>query len=509
MNMFCFPSSLLSFPDDYIDHNNQRGIGAGNDNTFSGNSNRPLSFESWLINETKSSFSINISKYSFVKPSFFSSKVTYFTIDTSINQVSTSSTFSVQRRFSDFVKLRYILSLRFPGALVPPLLEKKPLLQSTTSSDQGNGDMSNVFLEKRMHALNLFLLYISRNPYFRNDTAFVEFYSSQDKFSNCIEAIGKRNQKTELSVGQLRWNEAIGLCESPANAGIAVQSAIKELTILHSKLKAFKAQLKILHAKYKQFSDSWRDLGKPLQAWKEAEKKSIGLISGVFNFDSNTDPETTQSTPRSLNIGGILNDASDMQQQQAKCSKNGYVDLKIHVIGKVGFEIRVIEELLIALRKTRSAIIRHRRAMMNFRAQAVLKHMHAQSSSDSVSGTRLLTNGDTVPQQNTVTEGSTITSIRQEESLADEEIVSSDEEMRRLLTIQKEAIMSIRGLLVLELGRYRRERTVRVSSIFNELGSIQYISADMSRQIWSEFSSLFPVDLPANSEYVLLFLYLH
>jgi len=80
--------------------------------------------------------------------------------------------------------------------------------------------------------------------------------------------------------------------------------------------------------------------------------------------------------------------------------------------------------------------------------------------------------------------------------------------MRKLLVIQKEAIMSIRGLLVLELGRYRRERTVRISSMMNEIGNIQYFNSDMTKKIWSEFASIFPLDLPSTSEYVYILLFL-
>jgi len=106
---------------------------------------------------------------------FFSSKYTTYTLKTS------PFDWTVKRRYSDFEKIRELLSKLFPGFVIPPLPSKK----------FGNKRFEMEFITKRMAFLQKFIDLILSNEYFKSSELLLCFLNQADRntFDNKLKEL--------------------------------------------------------------------------------------------------------------------------------------------------------------------------------------------------------------------------------------------------------------------------------------------------------------------------------
>ena len=430
----------------------------------------------------------------------FMRKTVVYTITSHSNNLSQIA----HRRYRDFVALHDALVLRFPGAFVPPLPPTRTL-----------GKTGKAFVERRRVGLEAFLQALSRNPFLRCDTTFGEFLSSKDMYNRRLASQKSLKSMTE-SEGALRWKQAIAESESPANAGKTLYDAVRELEAIGRNLRTMETHVKSHIARAEQYAASCADLGVSFSRWMTFEDKEVPLLSGSMTFladsaaDTPADALAAPATPRdsklsSLTVPGMLRQSVWMSTRHVEVMREHPQHLETALALPLRYEIMYVDGLLAAARKSRSSIVRHRKAMTAYRSCKEKSGIGGGSSTRSVGSAQFATalpegaagagEAATAAVAHPAQPGSpTPKKVRAKLGTARE----------AALAAQREAKVTVRGTLVLELGRFRCERTARLSSMLHTYASVYLDNADKAHDVWTDAVTNFPKRIPATAELQML-----
>ena len=295
------------------------------------------------------------------------------------------------------------------------------------------GSTNDEYITKRMHLLESFLQAIVDNPFLRNDNSLALFLSDatkastgkgEEKFSKSLVEY-KAEHKDQVSEGMKWWRKALDASKESPEPEKVLKSIDYELDEVLKNLKSVKEACKHHIAITIKFSESYSVLGKALAAWERKEVDTVSVLRGIMPHTDGTKAilahEVRSMAQSSQAMAGVLD------------SEYGASQLELILLDAVRYEIIQAERW-----KEQIGEVVAKLKLSTTRQEAV----------------------KTLQQQLGV-----MTSKPGQEKL----VASHTDKLRDAQAMAKEASQVAsdyeRGALVVELGRYRKARTMRIENM--------------------------------------------
>ena len=238
-------------------------------------------------------------------------------------------TLSVRHRFSEFETLRKTLALNYGkyGLIIPPLPPKNQIIGST--------DLESSFIKERCTCLTHFCNNIMKNPFLRNDNAWIEFY-----------APATPDVKAQKNVGEAMISGAVAILEQPFKLTIdsRMDDIKDEIMCIETSVKGVVASLRKLQEAEKAVMAAFDNASAQCQAWSAQEVARIKRMNG-FPFEA-----MESIIPNQQAVKTSINNFSDLDQQ--KYMSKGCVpdQVSIFQICALTFDLGNVEAIRDALK---------------------------------------------------------------------------------------------------------------------------------------------------------------
>ncbi|KAH9256965.1 hypothetical protein BASA81_004786 [Batrachochytrium salamandrivorans] len=342
---------------------------------------------------------------------------------------------SVSRSYKDFAALYEELVSRFKGSIIPPCPPEKLF-----------GAQSDEYITKRMHLLESFLQAIVDNPFLRNDNAFSLFLNSTEekKFHKALIEY-KESHKNQVSEGMKWWSKALEASVEPSDPDRVLKQVDKELDDVLKSLKLVKDVCKVHVGITLKFAESYSALGKAVHQWERKEVDTVQVLRGIL--------------PRMDGTKAIL--AHELRTMSTGLQAMSSVIQLEYGAGQIE---------LIVLDAVRYEIIQAERWKLQI-AEAMNKMKLASQKAEQVKQIQ--------------TQLGTLTSKPGHQEKAVAQLMDKLNEAKAVAKdAQLEAQNYQRGILVVELTRYRKQRTMRVENMTALLGRFHLRGANMIKCAW-------------------------
>jgi len=357
---------------------------------------------------------------------FFAKKKTLYVVRASSREALTS----VSREYKDFVNLHEVLIHRFRGACIPPVPPEKMI-----------GSNNEDFITKRMHLLEYFLHAIGENPFLRKDTVFDLFITRAEEFDKVMKAF----DKTSESKGLTMWKKAISSVVEPEEPEKLMRDVDKELDIVLKSLKALKEASKIHVATIVKYTESTRALAHAFESWEAREEANVSVLRGVMTRVDGT--KAVLAHQLKAIVQGTSATASVLELEY------GASQMELVVLDAIRFEIAQAERWKEQIQETHSKMKNH------------------QKSTEQVKSYQKQL-GDITSKQGH--------SEKQVKSLSDK-LVEAKQTQKETLEHARDFQ---RGVLIVELERYRKQRTIRIETMAALLTRTHLRGANMIKCAW-------------------------
>jgi hypothetical protein len=384
--------------------------------------------QEWIQKWDDDPMVISVSDPSFKTGGFFSSKKTLYVVRASSREKLTS----VSREYKDFVLLHSLLNARFRGACIPPVPEEKAM-----------GATKEEFVLKRMHLLEYFLQAIVENPFLRTDVTFDLFISRTEDYEKVVM---KGFDKATDSPGLSMWRKALDSVEEPEEPEKLLKDIDKELEVLLKSLKTLKDVAKNHVAAITKYAESTKSLAHAFESWEAREEANISVLRGV--------------NPRVDGSKSILAHELKAIVQGTDATSSvimleyGPSQMKLIVVDAIRFEISQAERWQEQVKDTTSRLRQHADAKDQVeKQQQQLGRLTAQAKPD-----------------------------------AEKAIKAASDRLAKLKQVEKDVLSErrdyVRGILKIELERYRKQRTLRIETMSALLTRTHLRGANMIKCAW-------------------------
>lgn len=389
--------------------------------------NPGLSLDEWIKLSDEDAVLVSISEPHKESKGFMKTSVLY-TVRTSSREAS----HSVTRSYKDFVAFRTVLQKRFPGASVPTL----PPSQTLNSK-------SEQFVTKRMHMLEFFMQAICNNPFFRNDDVYDEFVTSTEAFDRAL-AEGTRAVDLASSEGFNRWKQALD--ESEVQDTDRLRAALnRELDMVRVQLKNLRKATQHQIDRVAAMANSSVDLYQAFADFYVLERDTIQFVSGPAQLA----PSSESQPAREVTMADVLLDASEKMSQYAAVQKSDIYNSK-----------QLAQVLLDPLRYEVNTV-----DMWKDHLESIASKIKAMRRAEQL--TRQLENEKRTLEEKIERDGDPKGKLARNLTQMTEKTIPEAERMRD--EAQEDVMQHERGLMGIELARYRASRTLRMEDILRNL----------------------------------------
>ena len=380
----------------------------------------------WVQSHDDDPMVISVSDPAVKSGGIFGKKKTLY----AVRESSRSSLTSVQRTYKDFVSLQETLNSRFRGACIPPAPPEK-MLGSTTTED---------FITKRMHLLESFLQAIVDNPFLRTDTCFNLFISSPEDFDKAL----KHFDKSSESEGSKMWKKALEGVTAPDDPEKLLKDIDKELDSILKSLRALKDVAKTQVASIVKYAEATRALADKFEYWQAREEANVSVLRGVMTRPDGTKAILAHQLQAIVQGTGATASVLELEY--------GASQMELIILDAIRFEIAQAERWKERVSET----------LLKFKAHAkageLVKSFQVQLG--------------------------TITSKPHSEK----QITLVTDKLNEAKQLERNAFIEVndysKGLLVVELERYRKQRTMRIENMSALLARIHLRGANMIKCAW-------------------------
>ena len=341
----------------------------------------------------------------------------------------------IRKSYSEFASLRDALRTTFPGAFIAPLPPRSVL-----------GTKNDAFVQRRMDGLNRFIQSIAKNPYLRNDGEFIRFLSGDD-----VAFLSSPDRFD----GAKRWGDALRAATIPWESD---EETLRMVDTLGAELDAIKKALKgMLEACKKHaevitsFSDSWRSVGSALHEWKAVETDVVTVANGTMSTEDSV-----------ILLPGVLQDIArrSFSQNIITTEHLGVEQTNRTLVDAIRFELVVAE----SWKEEISSI----KTMLSNKSKAVATLKKARDEHEALVNAQNENSGSANPNKIVA-------------------CAAKEQEALSALEVASEALFKkVKGTMVLELERYRKDRTSRMASLAGAWKSSMQCAADRMVDVWSK-----------------------
>jgi len=396
---------------------------------------------------------VNVSEGNTEK-SFLRGTSVYFKIEFTGDKKCTSS-----RKYDEFVTLAKVLRKRMQGISIPALPKG------------GIGDDEEA-IQRRIKGLKAFLQSIVRHPFLRFDTAFEDFMQSDQSFT-------KKRAKSfpvENSPGVQNWQRMIRICRTPRLPVVMLKALNSEISLLKSFYKNLVLSIKAYSEKLRICGGAVEELGGIYATWGTMEKKQMPLFSAIASVGNG------ETGSENLALAGMIVKVEESYKGASKDFSTKADELMRIVKGPIRLELIALKSFKKELHQIKHVVEAAKKACDNFK-EADLKNFKASQPTF-----------DTSESVETPKASNRSTKIKSKR----------DEAYKKKRDALKTAHTFLRGLLLIELQRFRHERTRRISAILMRLGKMNLNLAEHASSSWTGVCSTIPETISARSDLSLM-----
>ncbi|GBG26531.1 Sorting nexin-4 [Hondaea fermentalgiana] len=387
--------------------------------------NPDLGLDDWIRLSDEDPVLVSLGEPHKANRGFMKTSVLY-TVRTS----SKTESHSVARSYKDFEAFRRVLEARFPGASVPLLPEKQTL-----------NNKSEQFVAKRMHQLEFFMQAISNNPFFRADDGYTQFVSSTSSFDR---SLADHAFETAGSEGFYRWKQAIEETEVKDTNSLRT-AVMKDLDMVRVQLRILRKAGAAQAERMMALAGSSVELFQSFADFYLVERDSVQFVSGPAQLA----PASTLGPAREVTMADVLLDGAEKMSQFAAVQKSDIMSsrtFRAALVEPIQFEIDMVDmwkNHIDGISKKIKSVDVHTRLVTDLESKE--KTLQSKMASDGDPKGRLASQLANVQQNN-------LPEARLKLDLAEKDLVDHE-----------------RGLLGIELTRYRAARTLRMERIVRDL----------------------------------------
>lgn len=351
------------------------------------------------------------------------------------------------REYADFVVFAASLKKKFRCASVPPLPPAFHALSSVTDS----------LLMTRLVGIRLFLNSVMRHPFLRATLA-------TDLFLQPTEVVSKKALDELLDkkgLGQQMWLEYLAVVENPTDPDTFLKEIETEIASLDDFYDSFLKEMKALSSKLNSYASTLKGFNLSLETWRNVERTDLHKLSAVVATES-TEPLKEMVASYLQELQGANDANRDRVLEKAE---------KTLVIMKkpIKYEKMVIESFSADIEKVRSRL-----SSFNKATQTV----------------------DDLTEK----KGKAIASESPSNSL-EQKLKTACETLREA---EAEKYFFVRGLLVVEVSRFRHERGLRSARLLHDLAQLQATVAAKEAEQWLDLAGKIPTMMSSTSSERLL-----
>ena len=357
---------------------------------------------------------------------FFGKRKTLYVVRASSREKLTS----VSRVYKDFVLLNTILAERFRGACIPPVPPEK--MMGSTNED---------FITKRMHLLEYFLQAIVENPFLRTDTTFDLFISRNEDFEKVLKGFDKNSE----SQGVTMWRKALDSVVQPAEPEKLLREVDKELDVVLKSLRTLKDAAKSHVASIVKYAESTRTLAHAFESWQAREEANISEMRGVMTRVDGS--KAILAHELKAIVQGTSATASVIELEY------GASQMELIVVDAIRFEIAQAERWKTQINETQVKLKTH------VRSTEIVEGLQKQ-----------------------------LGSLTSKSGHNEKQVTLLTTKLADAKQMQKDALAERRdyerGILSVELERYRKQRTIRIETMAALLTRTHLRGANMIKCAW-------------------------
>jgi len=380
----------------------------------------------WLQSHEDDPMVISVSDPETKTKGIFGKKKTSYVLRASSREKLTS----VTREYKDFSLLHSMLVERFRGACIPPVPPEKSF-----------GASNEDFITKRMHLLEHFMQALIENPFLRKDSVLDMFISNPDSFEKVMKAFDAKSD----SEGTTMWRKALDSSVEPEEPEKMLKDIDKELDTVLKSLRNLKDVTKVHVAAIVKYAESTRALATAFESWGAREETVMPTLRGVA---TKTDGSKI-ILPHQLKaiVQGTSATASVIDLEY------GAAQIELIVLDAVRFEIAQAERWKEQIAETQVRIKNHSRA------EEHVKQLQVQ-----------------------------LGALTKKPGHSEKQVTAISDTLKKAKETQKETAAELRdfqrGILVVELERYRKQRTLRVETMTALLTRTHLRGANMIKCAW-------------------------
>ncbi|XP_070536510.1 sorting nexin-4-like isoform X2 [Ptychodera flava] len=194
---------------------------------------------------------------------------TVYLVETRIKETSSKGIVdaptSLWRRYSEFELLRNYLVVTHPAIVVPPLPEKRGIIQWQEFKTTDNFDPD--FIERRRVGLENFMLRIASHPQLSQDKIFHAFLQQEDNWKESVYETGfqaKSDSRLKNLNASFRLKKPDRQFEEVRNYGTDLQTNISNLLKIRNKLADRLYGIHKIHGNYGRVFSEWSGIEKKM-----------------------------------------------------------------------------------------------------------------------------------------------------------------------------------------------------------------------------------------------------
>lgn len=355
------------------------------------------------------------------------------------------------REYNEFALLADRLSRKFKSAMIPPL---PPAFGVVTI-------VSESMIQSRLVGIRAFTKSLLRHPFLRNSVAVDAFLDSNETINEKrLDAILQKPSK-----GFTMWLALLKVTVNPEEPLLLLKEVHKEIDSLSEFYASLVKEMKSLTHRISGYASRLKEFNLSLEVWRNVERTDLHRLSAAVALDkSGEEPELRL-------ISSFLQDmqgAHDANRERvlSKAEKT------LEIMKKpIKYEMRVIDSVARDIDKVKAKLTSYEKAVK------VVKDLEADKTKTAKNGS---------PSKDS-SEKKMSTSIS------------------KLKVAEEEKDMFLRGLLVIELNRFRYERGTRNAKLLRDLADLQAEVSSQEAKQWSGLSNTLPITVrPATADRFLL-----